>query len=451
MSEKQDNTINIEAMDNNFKLFVTLDIGTTRITAVATRIYHNNSRYEVIGVSKEECNSLKNGIIINPIEVSSTIKTVIKELSDKLSIQISELYVTISSYKLKNVSNLCYRIIQENTPISKVDIEQLLGDNYRYAVNLGEQILHVIPQNFYVDKELVEGNPIGMDCNRLEGEYNIIIAEQEIITNVRRSVSMAGFNVAEIIASPVATAYGTLSEEEMEAGVVVVDIGAATTDVAIFTHGILRYVATIPFGGANITSDVKEAFAVLPKQAEALKRRFGVALEQKVIDEEEFFISVPRVKGWTPKEVSRKDLAAVIEARMAEIIDIVSKHIEISETYDDIGAGIVVLGGGSNLFEIESLINLKTGLDVKKGDYAPMFDVSDYVGKKPTSVSLGLLRSKGLYTQVEAKEQKLFEVEAKEPVKKEAPKKEKSQKKKIADKILNWSLTSLFDSTDTEM
>lgn len=451
MIEREDNTINRGAMDNNFKLFVTLDIGTTRITAVATRIYYNNSRYEVIGVSKAECCSLKNGIIINPIEVGSTIKTVIEDLSNKLSIEVSELYVTVSSYKLKNVSNICYRIIQENTPISKVDIEQLLGDNYRYAVNIGEKILHVIPQNFYVDKELVEGNPIGMDCNRLEGEYNIIIAEEEIITNVKRSVSLAGFNVAEIVASPVATAYGTLSDEEMEAGVVVVDIGAATTDMAIFTHGILRYVATIPFGGLNVTSDVKEAFSVLPKQAEALKRRFGVALEQNIIDEEEFFISVPRVKGWSPKEVSRKDLAAVIEARMAEIIDIVMKHIEISETYNDIGAGIVILGGGSNLFEIDSLIKLKTGLDVKKGDYAPVFDVSDYIGKKPTSVSLGLLRSKGLYTQVKAKEQKLFEVETSEPTKKEPPKKAKSQKKKITDKLLSWSLTSLFDANDTEM
>lgn len=439
-------------MSDNFKLLVAVDIGTTMITAVAVNKYADDG-FVIKGVVDIPHNGLKKGEIINTEETSSAIKKVVSTLCFKLSIEVTEIYVTASSYNMRTVPNSCYRIIKEDSAITSFDVDQLLTDNYRIPLNIGEEILHVIPQDYYVDNVIVEGKPTGIEGTRLDGDFNVIVARTEMLKTIRKCTEKAGYSIASIIASPVASAYGTLSNDEMEKGVVVVDVGAGTTDIAVFTHGILRYLATIPLGGNIISSDIREGCSVLTKQAEALKVKFGVACKQFIDERKNHVISLPQMDGWEPKEITKKALASVIEARVDELIDYVMKHIEKSQTYHDIGAGIVLIGGGAKLTEISSFFKLKTGFDVKIGSFSSVFDFSNNVTKNPTIASLGLLRSRPVYAQPKAKVQTLFDVEKQELPKKPETKKTKQKKNVVKDKtqIFSGLFNSIFDTNDTEM
>lgn len=269
--------------------------------------------------------------------------------------------------------------------------------------------------------------------------------------------------MAGLILEPLASAYGVLTEEEMEAGAVVVDIGGGTTDIALFHDGVLRYTAVIPLGGNVITSDIKEGCSVIQKQAEALKVQFGSALESSI--EQDMVVSIPGMPGWEPKEISFKSLACIIQARMEEIIEFTLHHIEHSGFYEKLGAGIVVTGGGALLNHIAPLFKLKTGLDVKLGT-PDRWISSDIVAEKDRmfyTTSIGLLNSSSIFAPQKAVEQKLFdtsehEVPLQERPKKKTPSSPRSKSVKessyrtgdLFDSIRN-KLAGIFDPDDVEM
>jgi cell division protein FtsA len=251
--------------------------------------------------------------------------------------------------------------------ISRVDVDLLIKDMYRLAMPPGEQIIHVIPQEFTVDNEQGVLDPIGMSGVRLEANFHVITAQITAANNILKCVSKANLDTTTLMLEPLASAEAVLGEEEKEAGVVLVDIGGGTTDIAIFYEGIIRHTAVIPFGGNAVTEDIREGCSVMKNTAEALKIKFGSALADE--NKEEEIISIQGLRGREPKEVSVKNLALVIQARMEEILEQVKYEIQSSGYEKKIraGAGIVITGGGAQLKHITQLVEYVTGIDSRVG------------------------------------------------------------------------------------
>jgi cell division protein FtsA len=236
---------------------------------------------------------------------------------------------------------------------------------YQLVMNPGEEIITVIPQEYIVDGEPEIKDPIGMGGVRLEANFHIISGQVTNVTNITRCIERSGLSVKDIILEPIASAESVLSEEEKEAGVVLVDIGGGTTDVAIFHDGLIRHTAVIPFGGNVITQDIKEGCRIMQRQAEMLKVKFGSALASESKENE--VVCIPGLKGREPKEITLRNLASIIQARMEEIIELVNLEIRNSGYEKKLIGGIVVTGGGSQLKHLTQLIEYLTGMDARIG------------------------------------------------------------------------------------
>ena len=249
--------------------------------------------------------------------------------------------------------------------IGQKDINSIIDDMYKLAMPPGEDIIHVIPQEFIVDNEQGIKDPIGMSGIRLEANCHIITGLVTAASNIEKCVTKAGLKTVDLILEPLASAEAVLTEEEKEAGVVLVDIGGGTTDIAIFQDGIIRHTAVIPFGGNVITEDIKEGCSIIRNQAELLKVKFGSALAKQMKDNE--IVSIPGLRGREPKEISVKNLASIIQARMDEIIENVYYEIKSSGFEKKLIAGIVITGGGSQLKHITQSVEYITGMDTRIG------------------------------------------------------------------------------------
>jgi cell division protein FtsA len=252
-----------------------------------------------------------------------------------------------------------------DTEISQLDIDMLIEDMYRLAMEPGEEIIHVLPQEYIVDGEQGIKNPIGMAGVRMEANFHIITGKMSAAKNINKCVLRANLEMDDMILEPLASAEAVLSQEEKEAGVVLVDIGGGTTDVAIFYEDIIRHTAVIPFGGNVITDDIKEGCSIMRKPAEMLKQKFGSALASESQDNE--IVCIPAIRGREPKEISVKNLASIIQARMEEIVEQVYYEIKNSGYERKLQGGIVVTGGGAQLKHICQLFEFVTGMDTRVG------------------------------------------------------------------------------------
>ncbi|MCB0804637.1 MAG: cell division protein FtsA, partial [Bacteroidales bacterium] len=228
-----------------------------------------------------------------------------------------------------------------------------------------EEIIDVIAQDYIVDDEQGIKEPVGMLGNSLEANFHIIIGQTTAAKNIYKCVTKANLEVMDLILEPIASAEAVLSEEEKEAGVVLVDIGGGTTDIAIFQDGIIRHTAVIPFGGDVITEDIKEGCTIIRKHAEELKVKFGSTLASENRDDE--IVAIPGLRGRPPKEISLKNLASIIQARMEEIIEHVYYEIKNSGYEKKLIAGIVLTGGGALLKHLPQLTEFITGMDTRIG------------------------------------------------------------------------------------
>ena len=249
--------------------------------------------------------------------------------------------------------------------ISEKDIDTLTESMYKLVMQPGEEIIHVIAQDYIIDKEPGIKDPIGHAGICLEANFHIITGQVAAAKNIGKCVKKAGLEIESMILEPLASAEAVLSEEEKEAGVVLVDIGGGTTDIAIFQENIIRHTAVIPFGGNVITDDIKEGCNIIRSQAEALKIKFGSALAKE--NREEDIVSIPGLRGREPKEISLKNLASIIQARMEEIIDSIYYEIKQSGYEKKLIAGIVLTGGGAMLKHIAQLTEFMTRLDTRIG------------------------------------------------------------------------------------
>jgi cell division protein FtsA len=346
-------------------IVVGLDIGTTKICVIVGR-RNEHGKIEVLGLGKADSAGVTRGVVSNIAKTVKGIVQAVEEGSAQSNVDVKIVSVGIAGQHIKSLQHRGILTRKDlSSEINKRDIDRLVDDMYKLAMNPGEEIIHVLPQEFIVDNEPGIKDPVGMAGVRLEANFHIITGQVTAIKNIMKCVDQGGLETQDLILEPLASSESVLSEEEKEAGVVLVDIGGGTTDVAIFHEGIIRHTAVIPFGGNSVTEDIREGCAVMRNQAELLKVKFGSALAEE--NKENEIICVPGLRGREPKEISVKNLAFVIQARMEEIIDHVHYEIKSSGFEKKLIGGIVVTGGGSLLKHLPQLIEYVTGLDCRLG------------------------------------------------------------------------------------
>jgi cell division protein FtsA len=347
------------------EIIVGLDIGTTKIAAIVGR-RSEFGKIDILGHGKTESIGVKRGVVSNIENTVQSIKTAIEEAEQKSGAEIKYVNVGIAGQHIKSLQHRG-SIIRENNEVevSQRDIDTLLHSMYNLNMSPGEEIIDVIPQEYIIDNEQGIRQPIGMLGNSLEANFHIIIGQTTAAKNIYKCVKKAGLEVVDLILEPIASSNAVLSGEEKEAGVVLVDIGGGTTDIAIFQDGIIRHTAVIPLGGDIITEDVKEGCTIIRKHAEELKVKFGSALANENKDEE--IVAIPGLRGRPPKEISLKNLASIVQARMEEIIEHIYYEIKNSGFEKKMIAGIVLTGGGALLRHAAQLTEFMTGMDTRIG------------------------------------------------------------------------------------
>lgn len=348
---------------NNF--VAAIDLGTTKIVTLIGK-KNPNGKLNIVAHSTTGSTGIKRGVVLNIEETVASIQRTVEKVQIDSNIVFGEVFVGIAGQHIRSLKNRGY--INRSNPYEVItidDVKKLIDDMHRIPTEAGEEILHVLPQNFIVDKETGIKNPVGMSGQRLEANFHIVIGQTASTKNIERCAERVGLKVNDLILEPLASAEAVLTDDEKEAGVVLVDIGGGTTDVAVYYDGIVRHTAVIPFGGKVITEDIKEGCQILYRQAEQLKVQYGSALGESAEDDK--IVTIPGISGRDPKEISFKSLAYIIQSRMEEILDTVTFEIENSGYAEKLSAGMVITGGGALLTNLPQLANFKTGLDVRIG------------------------------------------------------------------------------------
>ncbi len=346
-------------------IIVGLDIGTTKIAAIVGR-KNEFDKIEILGVGRTESFGVKRGVVANIENTVLSIQKAIEEASFKSKVNIQTVHVGIAGQHIKSMQHHG-SVIRHNPDeeIAQKDLDHLTENMYKLAMSPGEEIIEVIPQEYTIDGESGIKSPKGMLGSTIEANFHIITGQTMAAKNIFTCVSKAGLEVSGLILEPLASSEAVLSPEEKEAGVVLVDIGGGTTDIAIFKDDIIRHTAVIPFGGDVITEDIKEGCSIIRRHAEDLKIKFGSALARENRDEE--IVTIPGLRGRAPKEITLRNLASIIQARMEEIIEHVYYEIKNSNLEKKLNAGIVLTGGGAQLKHVAQLTSYLTGMDTRIG------------------------------------------------------------------------------------
>ncbi|KAB2813654.1 cell division protein FtsA [Phaeocystidibacter luteus] len=350
------------------RIAVGLDIGTTKIVVVVGQL-NEHGKIEVLGIGKAKSLGVQRGVVTNIVQTIESIEKAVTMAEEASGLKIRSVVVGIAGQHIRSLQHSDY-ITREDAEsvIEDADIDNLIQNVHKLVMMPGEEIIHVLPQEYKVDGQPEIHEPRGMYGGRLEANFHIVVGQISSIKNIGRCVKNTGLELANITLEPLASAEAVLSQEEKEAGVVLVDIGGGTSDIAIFKDGIIRHTAVIPYGGNIVTSDIKEGCSIIEKQAELLKIKFGSAWPGE--NKENEIVSIPGLRGREPKEISLKMLSKIIHARCVEIIESVFQEIK-NYGYDEqrkkLIAGIVLTGGGSQLRHVKQLVEYITGMDTRIG------------------------------------------------------------------------------------
>ena len=347
------------------ELVVALDIGTTKVVAIAG-MKNDLGQIEILGYGKVRSEGVLRGVVANIDKTVKAISDAVDMAEKRAKYEFQVVHVGIAGQHIKSLHHRGILTRDDaQAEIRQEELERMIAEMYKLALPPGDQILHVIPQEFMVDEEEGVKDPVGMSGARVEGNFHVITGKMAAANNIMRCIERASLKVSEIILEPIGSAAAVLSKEEMEAGVALVDIGGGTSDITIFQDGIIRHSAVIPFGGNVITKDIKEGCSVMHDQAEKLKTRFGSALASEIVDNR--IITIPGLKGREPKEISEKNLAKIIQARMEEIFDYILFEIRRTGYERKLIAGMVITGGGALLKNISYLAQFHTGFSARIG------------------------------------------------------------------------------------
>ena len=346
------------------KIIVGLDIGTTKVACIVGR-KADNGKIEILGYGKTISTGVRRGVVTNIFDTVEAIKTAVKQASEQSGVEICRVSVGIAGQHIKSLQHRGV-LMRDNheTEITEAELERLRNDTFKINMTPGEEIIDVIRQDTYVDGELAT-NPVGMLGSKIEANFHVIIGQISAAKNIEKCIRQAGLEMDYMILEPIASAQAVLSEEEKEAGVVLVDIGGGTTDIAIFKENKIQHTAVIPFGGNIITEDIVAGCSIIRHYAEEVKVKFGSALAEKNRDDE--VVSIPGIKGHAAKEISFKNLASIIQSRLEEIFELVNVEIQKARSDNKLIAGIVLTGGGAMMNHIQQLAEFSTAMEVRIG------------------------------------------------------------------------------------
>ncbi|MEZ4757703.1 MAG: cell division protein FtsA [Flavobacteriales bacterium] len=352
-------------MDQHQDIVAGLDIGTTKIACIVGR-KNEQGKIEILGMGKSRSDGVSRGVVANIQKTVESIVAAVKMAEDSAGVEIGTVNVGIAGQHIRSMQHRGMKMRESlEEEIAQTDIDQLIEETYRLVMPPGEEIIHVLPQEYIIDNEQGIRDPIGMSGIRMEANFHIISGQVTAARNINKCVHRAGLNVTELILEPLASADAVLSQEEKEAGVVLVDIGGGTTDIAIFFDNIIRHTAVIPFGGNVVTEDIRQGCGIMREQAEQLKTKFGSALASENKDNE--VVCIPGLRGRDPKEISLRTLSQIIQSRMEEILEHVHFEIKNSGMEKQLIAGIVLTGGGAQLKHLKHLVELMTGMSTRIG------------------------------------------------------------------------------------
>lgn len=353
-------------MSNKQPIIVGLDIGTTKVAAIAGR-KNEFGKLEILAFGRVDSAGVSHGVVMNIEQCIRSIEMAIEKcLESNPDIDINEVYVGIAGQHIKSLQTRGDRVRSHSDDvISKEDIDMLIRDQYKTYIPAGDQIIDIVPQEFMVDSTPNVLEPIGMNGVKIGANFHIITGDKNAIRNIKRCVDKATLTTRDLVLQPLASAAAVMNDEDLEAGVAIVDIGGGTTDMAVFYDGILKHTAVIPYAGVNITNDIRSGLGVLRAQAEQMKVQFGTALAAEAKDNA--YITIPGLRGLPAKEISVKNLAHIIQARTEEILDYVLYHLKQIGLDKKLYGGIILTGGGSQLKHIVQLTEYVTGMGARIG------------------------------------------------------------------------------------
>ncbi|MFP5043081.1 cell division protein FtsA [Parasediminibacterium sp. JCM 36343] len=352
---------------NEAPIIVGLDIGTTKIAVIAGR-KNEFGKLEVLGFGRSDSNGVQHGQVLNIDHAIKAIHQSLKNCTDSNpELEIKEVYVGIAGHHIKSMQTRGDLVRQDaETEIQRSEIEMLINNQKKTFIPAGDEIIEVIPQDFHVDNIQNIKDPVGYNGVKVGANFHIITGDRNAIKNIKRAIDRSSLTTKDLVLQPLASASAVMTDVDLEAGVAILDIGGGTSDLAIFYDGILKHTAVIPFGGENITNDIRVGLGVLKNQAEALKVQFGSALANET--NANAYITIPGLKGMPPKQISVKNLAQIIQARMEEIFDFVIYELKkISLDSRSLYGGLIITGGGSQLRHLIQLAEFKTGFNARIG------------------------------------------------------------------------------------
>jgi cell division protein FtsA len=432
------------------KLITAIDIGTTKIVVVRGRSISDN-KVEIVDISKTVSTGVERGIVQNAEKTAKAIQKALEQLKTKHLEPIENVWVGIAGQHVRSLkSSTSLRFEKDDHEITFEDIERLCEDSFNINTKPGELVVNVAAQSYEANQEITSQAPIGQKAGNLSANFHLTIAQESAFNNISKSLDINNIDLNEPVLESIASAKSVLSKEEIKQGIVLVDIGGGTSDLAIFSEGRVVHSAVIPFGGEAITGDIIKTFKVDHRYAEALKHEYGYLLEGDLNKDQ---ISLKNADGQKIK-IKQKDLSHVIKSRVEEIIDLIQFQVELSGYANKIPKGIVLTGGGSLLKDLTQLFAFhfnQASIRIGKPNRQFFSSTSDSDYNCPTySTSTGLLiigieMEKAKQRELEIKAQQQEKVE--EKVEKEDPKEEKGN----AFGFFRERLKNMFNEEDQEL
>lgn len=333
------------ALRGGKNIVVGLDVGTTKICAAVAEI-DRDKRIRIIGIGSSPSHGLRKGVVVNVESTVDSIGRAIDEAEEMSGVEIHSVFAGIAGGHIKSMNSRgVIPISRESNEITQADIDRAVNAAKAISIPMDREVIHTIPQGFVVDGQDGIKDPRGMSGVRLEVDVHVITGAITSAQNIVNCVNRSGFEVEDIVLEPLASSIATLTQEEKESGVILIDIGGGTTDFVIFTDGAIRHTDILAVGGDHVTNDISIGLKIPLGKAEAIKKKFGCALASKVKEDEEFV--VPGIVGRAANNMKRRHLAEIIEMRMDEIFTLVRREIEKTGLLNMIGSGVVLTGGAS--------------------------------------------------------------------------------------------------------
>ncbi len=374
------------------RIIASLDIGTTKICTVISRI-QEDGKIEIIGIGNKPSAGLQKGIVINIEAVVKVIKNVIEEAELMAGVEITELYTGVAGGHIESINSRGVIAVSDRSgesEITKSDIYRAIETAQSISIPPDREILHVIPQEFIVDDQEGVIDPLGMSGIRLEVEVHLVTVPKSATANIKKVIERAGYNVLDVILQPISSAEAVLSEDEKELGSIVVDIGGGTTDILMYIGNSIWYTGVISLGGNNVTKDIAFGLRTPSPSAEVIKKEHGNALVSLINKND--YTAVPMVGGREPMKVSMKMIAQIIEPRMEEIFLMIKGLIDKTGYLSKIAAGVILTGGGSQCQGTVELAERIINQPVRIGKPINLTGLCEKVDSPVFSTAIGLIR-----------------------------------------------------------